>query len=416
MPPDVPLARLEVPDLEHGLREKLIRADRLRPGDRAAHSTTIYGVSLSGDMTDTVLGHAGNGYPDASIELDELTRVSLPWAGLEAVIGDVVDHHGDPVGVSPRTMVQNLVERFGALGLAPVLGFEYEVWVFEADAGRDLPLPARLARAGAMSDLVAELARRMAAIGHPLSAVRSEAHAGFIEVSIAHGPALHAADGAARARRYLAELCAERDLIASFMAKPFGGREGAAGHVHASLERDGVNLFAGGELTAEAAGFVAGLVDSLPDLTLMFNPHVNSFKRIDPRMWVPTSASWGYDDRRAACRVVLRPDASARVEHRRGGADANPYVSASAVLAGGIDGLERDLALPQPRLPSRRTVPVSLGEAIAAFEDSSFVDRLLPRRFAEAFAATRRAELARYRAWLDENITPFELARHVERA
>ncbi|MFD1247211.1 hypothetical protein ACFQ3F_05370 [Nocardioides ginsengisoli] len=406
-----PLARLEVPDLELGLREKLVHADRLRPGARAAHGTAIYGLSLADDMTDTTLGHAGNGYPDAAVELDESTRVDLPWRGIEAVIGDLVDANGDPVGASPRGMVQHLVERFGALGLEPVLGFEYETWVFEAD--RDDRRPGSLAHAVTIADLAAEFARRMAAIGHPLEAVRSQARAGFVEFSIAPSPALRAADGAARARRHLRELCAERGLVASFMAKPFGDREGAGGHVHASLERDGANVFAADErLSAVGARFVAGLVASLPQLTLMFNPHVNSFKRIDPRMWVPTTSSWGYDDRRTACRVVVRPETSARVEHRRGGADANPYVIAAAVLAGGVDGLERRLELPPPR--TSRAVPVTLGEAIAAFERSRYVDRLLPRRFVDAFAATRRTELTLYEAWLDRTITDFELQRHVE--
>ncbi|KRB78705.1 hypothetical protein ASE01_04185 [Nocardioides sp. Root190] len=410
------MVRLEIPDLDLGLRHKLVSADRLRPGSRAAHGTSLYGLSLVDDLTDTALSHAGNGYPDAPVELDESTRVELPWRGIESVIGDLVDTNGDPFGASPRGMVAHLVGRFARSGLVPVLGFEYEAWVFEAAAADVVGNagPGRLAPPGTVASLMSELARRTASIGHPLEAVRCDGGAGYVEFSIAPAPALRAADGAARARQCLIDLCAEHGLVASFMAKPYGDREGAGGHVHASLERDGVNVFAGdGGLSAVGACFVAGLVQSLPELTLMFNPHVNSFKRIDPRQWVPTRASWGYDDRRSACRVVTSARALARVEHRRGGADANPYVSGAAVLAGGIWGIERGARLPPPRSPGGRTVPASLAEAITEFEGSPLIDDLLPRRFAEAFSATRRSELARYEAWMSTHITEFELQRHL---
>ncbi|MCX6398433.1 MAG: glutamine synthetase family protein [Propionibacteriales bacterium] len=361
------------------------------------------------------MGHAGNGYPDAPVELDESTRVELPWRGIESVIGDLVDANGDPFGASPRGMVHHLVGRFARTGLVPVLGFEYEAWVFEAAGdGARRACPGRLAPPGAVAAVMSEFARRTSSIGHPLDTVRCDGGAGYVEFSISPAPALRAADGAARARQCLTELCAEHGLVASFMAKPYGDREGAGGHVHASLERNGVNVFADQDgLTAVGACFVAGLVDSLPELTLMFNPHVNSFKRIDPQQWVPTRASWGYDDRRTACRVVTSPQALARVEHRRGGADANPYVSGAAVLAGGIWGIERGARLPPPRSSDRRTVPASLAEAIAEFEESLLIDDLLPRRFAEVFTATRRSELARYEAWLSTHITEFEFQRHL---
>ncbi|MFC5995369.1 hypothetical protein ACFQE5_14235 [Pseudonocardia hispaniensis] len=123
----------------------------------------------------------------------------------------------------------------------------------------------------------------------------------------------------------------------------------------------------------------------------------------------------GFDDRTTTCRVILDSVAGARVEHRRAGADATPYIVASAILAGGLLGLEAQLTLP-PTGPSGNGIPVpaTLAEAIEAFEGSPRVKRMLADWFIEAFAATRRRELTQYEAWLRENITAFELGRHLE--
>ena len=104
-----PTVRLEVPDYDLGLRGKLERADKAAPGKRVAFCTIVYGLSVVDEVTDTPLGSAANGYPDAFAVPDESTRVALPWReGTEAVIADMVHADGRPVAESPRTVVRRL--------------------------------------------------------------------------------------------------------------------------------------------------------------------------------------------------------------------------------------------------------------------------------------------------------------------
>lgn len=185
--------------------------------------------------------------------------------------------------------------------------------------------------------------------------------------------------------------------------------------MHSSLNRDGVNIFTDGpgRLSADATHYLAGLLAGMADTTALFNPYVNSYKRIDPEMFTPTTATYGYDDRSAACRLILDEAKSARVEHRRPGADTSPYLAASALLAAGLHGLDHDLGLPGSG-DDPAPLPGDLSAALDAFENSAWLPDLLGKAFCASFAATRRAEAERYTQWLRANITSWELARHLE--
>lgn len=427
----VPTVRLEVPDYDLGLRGKSVRTDKLPPGGRAAMCTILYGLSVADDVTDTPLSSAANGYPDAFAIPDDTTRVALPWRrSVEAVIADMVHQDGRPVEESPRTVLARLVEGFERFGLQPIMGFEYEVYVSRAsDPGESITPLGRtisaysLLRLAETEELTEEFLGRMEGIGIPIEAFHSELGPGFFEFAMAPAPALQAADGAARARQYFRELCAERGLRATFMAKLHMDQSGSGGHVHQSVRRDGTNVFSdgAGQLSAVGRRYLAGLIDSMGDLTVLFNPFLNSYKRLDAALFVATRASWGLDNRNAACRLILSPPASAaRVEHRRPGADANPYLVAAGMAAGGLHGLRRELD-PGPALEPGDDIaavgaelPASLPVALDAFEASDLARDLLGRPFVDAYAATRRGELAAYDSWWRHTVTDWEVRRYME--
>lgn len=207
------------------------------------------------------------------------------------------------------------------------------------------------------------------------------------------------------------------------MAKPYPDRSGAGGHVHSSICRDGLNVFSArpGRLSVEGEHYLAGLIDTAAECTLLFNPFVNSFKRLDREMFVAEDASWGYDDRSVTCRVIIDTVLGARVEHRRPGADVSPYLAAAGLLAGGLIGLEDRL----PLRPSTRAgatavpqapepLPQDLAQAIERFRTSDRLAAVLGKEFVQAFADTRIAELDRYDRWLRSQITQYELSRHLE--
>jgi glutamine synthetase len=428
----VPLTLLEVPDYDIGLRGKLVRSEKLIGKSGVAFCTILHGLSVVDEVTDTLVSNKDNGYPDEKVVIDESTRVELPWksGSITAVIGDLADGEGVPVPASPRGQVARLQERYASHGLVPILGFEYELWIFEAASG--VPLGTKrptgwehplglaenaysLSRVAQAHNLAVELIDRLEQVDIPVEAFHSELGPGFFEFALMPQPALRAADGAARANQYLRELAAERGLRASFMAKPFADRSGAGGHVHSSLVRDGANAFASepGRLSDVGSAYLAGLLETLGDLTALFNPFVNSFKRLDKEMYVAEAATWDIDDRGAACRVLLDSMHGARVEHRRPGADANPYLVTAGLLAGGLVGIEESLELQKAGRGNDLTpLPRDLGTATSKFEESRYAKAAFGETFVAAYAATRRAELAAYELWLRNTITDWELRRY----
>jgi len=230
--PEVPLVQLEVPDFELGLRGKVLRADKLAKLGRTAFCTILYGLDAVDDVTDIPLSSAANGFPDAFAVPDESTEVDLPWRpGTRAVVADLVHEDGRPLEESPRHILKRLVSRFEELGLEPVMGFEYEVYVVHSDddvlrsgqydrlrpVGRTIN-GYSLGRVFAIDELVDEFFARCEAIGAPLDAFHSEIGPGFFEFALSPAPALEAADRAARARQHFRDLCAEHGLLAIFVS------------------------------------------------------------------------------------------------------------------------------------------------------------------------------------------------------
>ncbi len=431
----VPLTQLEVPDYDLGLRGKLLRADKVAKAGGSAFCTIIYGLDPEDGVADTPLSSAANGYPDAFAAVDESTRVPLSWrAGTDAVIADLVDGSGTPLEESPRVALARVITAFRSRGLEPVLGFEYECHVLHADDdvlsrgdyGAVRPLGREenaysLSRLVESGPLFAEFVDRMDSIGVPVEACHSELGPGFFEYALAPLPALRAADAAVRSRLYFRELCAERGLHATFMAKLRIETSGAGGHVHQSVLRDGMNAFAGDSdgLSPLGRNYLGGLLDAMADSTVLFNPFLNSYKRISAGFFVAEQASWGRDDRNAACRVITGPGLEAsRIEHRRPGADANPYLAAAGMLAGGLHGIEREI-VPGPPVSGGSSstapaVPNSLESALAAFRSSTVLADKLGTRLVESYAATRQAELDSFTRWWATTVTDWEKRRYME--
>ena len=428
---NIPTVRLEVPDYDLGLRGKLERADKAAAGKRLAFCTIVYGLSVVDEVTDTPLGSAANGYPDAFAVPDEDTRVPLPWRpGTEAVIADMVHADGTPVAESPRTVVRRLVSEFREFDLAPVFGYEYEVYVTHAEDGPMMGRPlgrtisgyslSRLAEAEAISDVFLS---RMESIGIPVEMFHSEIGPGFFEFALGPADALTATDRAARARQFFREACAELGLRATFMAKLYPGQSGSGGHVHQSLLRAGAPVFSdgAGALSDEGRAYLGGLLATMGDFSALSNPFVNSYKRLDPDLFVATRATWGPDTRNAACRVLLDgPPESARVESRRPGADASPYLVAAGLLAGGLHGLRHSIDPGPPLQPgddlaiAGEQLPMDLRTAVERLEASEIAGLLLGSGFVASYAATRRGELAAFDAWWRSTVTDWELARYPE--
>lgn len=434
----IDLVQTEVPDLTGALRGKFISAEKVAGGSKGAICTVLYQFTPVDDVWVSEHSSYENGFPDVLGVPDLSTAISLPWRnGMGAVILDVHYIDGTPFPLAPRNVLKRVVERIAPTGYTPMFGVEFEAFVFHADrdiqaAGRHHELVSlgrmhnayRLTESEEARELGAEFIRRMRSIGITIEVFHTELGLGAVEFALAPADALTAADNAIRVKTYFRELCAERGLVPTFMAKWRAEDSGCGAHIHQSVWKDGKNVFhdeATGKFSQLGKQYLAGMLDSLQDCGVIFRPYVNSFRRFSVLAWSPENVTWGYDNRSAALRVIDYPDAKAyRIEHRVPGADVNPYLSLAAMLAGGHHGIANEMTpcaavkgnalhdKEQPRLAN------NLGDATEIFAQSAFCRDYFGEAFVDHYAASRRAELQHWNDWLDSQVTSFELARYFE--
>ena len=164
--------------------------------------------------------------------------------------------------------------------------------------------------------------------------------------------------------------------------------------------------------------FIGGQQRLMPELLAMVASTVNSYSRLIPGFWAPTSATWGLENRTTALRAIPGSPSAQRVEYRIAAADANPYLALSAALASGLWGIENKV---EPLAPVAGNayameanpdldVPRTLWEAAQRLKGSAVARSLFGDAFVEHFAATREWEEREFR----KHITDWELARYFE--
>ena len=421
------VVQLEVPDLDGGLRAKLVSPAKALSEAGAAMCTIMFGLTQADDVYESPASSTDNGYPDLVMRLDMATARRLPWCeATVAVLCDLFGPDGAPYPVAPRTVLRTVADRCAELGFEARFAAEWELCVVHqgdeaVPLGRTMNAYSLL-RLREMRPLAQAFFDRMEAVGIPIESVHTELGHGMLEFAIAHAPVLEAADHAARAKAYLKELCGEMGLVATFMPKWRTGAPTSGCHFHQSLWRDGGNAFwlADGALSPLARHYLAGQLATMADLSVLFNPSVNAFRRLQPGTWTPATASWGVDNRTAAIRAIAGSPKGARLEHRRPGADVNPYLAIAAMLAGGLHGIARDLEAPDPatgdasaggRFPR---LPSTLADAVAALRDSPVAASLLGREFVDHYLLSREVELRLWREWEAEQVTEWEHRRYFE--
>ena len=430
----VRFVQVEVPELDGGLRGKLLALDK-GLSDDIGWSNIIYGLTTADDVYLSPFSNYENGFADIYGRPDPDTVRRLSWRpDTVAALLDLHDADGAMTPECPRTMLRHAADKAVEMGFEPRFAVEYEVFVYYADENASPPSPATLTpvsrtrnayslvRLPALRAVFETLMQRMEEVGAPVVSTHTELGHGAIEFALAHAPPLAAADGAMRAKTYLKELCAERGMIATFMAKLDAVLPGSGGHVHQSLWREGENVFWDGTGVSETAKqYAAGQLEHLPALVALCMPNVNSFRRRDWQHWVPENASWGHDNRSAALRLITRPTpGGVRFENRLPGADSNAYLTIGSMLAAGLDGIERGLA-PPPLCSgnaaadeSYTKLPATLEEAVDAFEGSALLRGVFGERFVDHYALSRRAELDFWRAWQKSHVSAWEFERYFE--
>src|SRR5712692_2246462 len=190
--------------------------------------------------------------------------------------------------------------------------------------------------------LIRRIRTSMEGAGMNVESSKGECNLGQHEINFRYGPALSACDDHSIYKFGAKEIAAQEGYAITFMAK-FDQREGSSCHVHISLVgADGSNVFASNKPLFEH--FLAGQLACLRELTLLFAPQINSYKRYVPGMFAPTAVAWGHDNRTCAMRVIGH-GAGLHIENRLPGADVNPYLAVAAMIAAGLHGVDSKLVL-----------------------------------------------------------------------
>ncbi|RDD88774.1 glutamine synthetase family protein [Streptomyces parvulus] len=433
---DIDTVVLAFPDMQGRLQGKRFAA-RFFLDEVMAHGTEgcNYLLAVDADMN-TVDGYAmsswDRGYGDFAMHADLATLRRLPWnAGTAMVVADLAWEDGAPVPAAPRQILRRQLERLAGHGLTARAGTELEFIVFRDtyeqawDANYRGLTPANqynidysVLGTGRVEPLLRRIRNEMAGAGLTVESAKGECNPGQHEIVFRYDDALVTCDQHAIYKTGAKEIAAQEGVSLTFMAK-YNEREGNSCHIHLSLaDEDGTGVMAGdgeGGMSEVMRHFLAGQLAALREFSLLYAPHINSYKRFQPGSFAPTAVAWGRDNRTCALRVVGH-GGSLRFENRLPGGDVNPYLAVAGMVAAGLHGVEQRLELPEPCAGNAYTadnahVPTTLREAAELWENSALAKAAFGDEVVDHYRNMARVEVDAY----DAAVTDWELRRSFER-
>jgi glutamine synthetase len=367
------------------------------------------------------------GYSDMLLVPDLGTLRPVPWQeGTVVCLSDVAWLDGSEVVASPRQMLRRQMARLADRGWTANAGTELEFLVFldtyeeawhkryrELRRANLYNVDYSLLGTARVEPLIRRIRNSMATAGMVVEDSKGECNFGQHEINFRYAEALRTADEHAIFKNGAKEIAADEGMSISFLAK-FDEREGSSCHIHFSLaDREGP-LFERDE--ALFRSFLAGQLACLREMTLLLAPNINSYKRYAAESFAPTAVAWGNDNRTCSLRVVGHGP-SRRFENRVGGADLNPYLALSAIIASGLHGVDAGLEL-EPALEGnayaaseRARVPATLRDARQLFAGSDVAREAFGEEVIAHYLNNADVELAAFQA----AVTDWELIRGFER-
>ncbi|NOX74522.1 MAG: glutamine synthetase [Alphaproteobacteria bacterium] len=418
--PEVKALRVATVDLNgiaRGKRLPIGHADKaLAGGIRMPFS--IQNVDIWGeDITDSPLVfESGDG--DGVMQPTERGLVPMDWFETTSALLPLwmYDESGTPFAGDPRHALAAMLDRYKARGLTPVVATEMEFYLL--DGSTATPTPPRSPLTGqrlssmdvmalgtldAFDGFFTDLYAACEAMGIPADAAIAEGGLGQFEINLMHvDDALRAADDAWLFKMAVRGVARKHGFAASFMAKPFADQAGNGLHTHFSvLDSKGKNIFDDGtsEGSKKLTQAVAGVLAAMQASTLIFAPHFNSYRRMQPNSHAPTTAVWGYENRTAAVRIPGGNPAARRIEHRVAGGDVNPYLMLAAVLGAALIGIEDQMTPPAPvrgnAYPADVAhLPDDWATAVDLFESDEIVARIFNPDLIRNLCLCKRQEIA----------------------
>ncbi|HUJ07764.1 MAG TPA: glutamine synthetase family protein [Streptosporangiaceae bacterium] len=382
------------------------------------------------------------GYGDFVLAPDLSTLRRVPWLPDTAMLlADLTWFDGDPVVASPRQILRAQTARLAERGWTALAGTELEFIVYRdsyeqaADKGYAGLVPANqynvdysILGTSRIDPLLRRITAGMGGAGMYVESAKGECNLGQHEIAFRYADAVTTCDNHSIYKTGAKEIAAQEGMSLTFMAKP-NLREGNSCHIHLSLRtavdgpggRPGVGgePFLAGDrphgLSRLGEHFLAGQVAAMRELTLLYAPNVNSYKRFVPGSFAPTAVRWGVDNRTCALRLVGRGHAL-RVENRTPGGDVNPYLAIAGMIAAGLNGIDAELSLEDAYAGNAYAddgpkVPHTLRDALELWEKSGLAREAFGDEVVSHYANYARVELAAF----DAAVTDWELRRCFER-
>ena len=425
-------------DMQGRLTGKRIHGDHFL-NEVLKHGTEGCNYLLAVDVDmNTVQGYEMSswerGYSDFELAPDFNTLRLIPWQeGAALVLADVqwLDH--TPVVASPRQILRKQIANLEKAGMQAMCGTELEFVVYKDTyeeawdkAYRDLTpvnqynVDYSILGGSRIEPLLREIRLGMSAAGMTVESVKGECNLGQHEIAFKYSDALSNCDQHVIYKNGAKEIAAEAGYALTFMAKP-NEREGNSSHIHLSFRGLNGELVMTDDSDKEPGmsvlgrQFIAGQLTHMRELSLLFAPNINSYKRYVPGSFAPTAIRWGRDNRTCAFRLVGH-GAGLRLENRIPGGDVNPYLAVAGIIAAGLDGINKKMKL-EPAFTGNAyvsdspRVPSTMNEALDLWEKSAWVKETFGDEVQAHYANMARVEISAYA----KAVTDWELFRNFER-
>ncbi|MFA9277587.1 MAG: glutamine synthetase family protein [Rhodoluna sp.] len=407
--------------------------------DKACHNGPAFSqgvwTTTTGGEFHEANGIASDGLQDFFTQIVPGTISPLAWEpGVAYVVGDAFNPDGKPNMMSPRSVLQKVIESYQALGLHPVVGPELEFYISNKDENgkfqRSLSQTGRVYMTGTLVDPDGDflhLMRMLDSLNIGAFAGNHEFSPGQYEVNLWHSEALDAADRTFFFKTAVKDIIAKRGKHATFLGKPWSDEGGSGFHLHFSVtDADGINKMhdGRGNLSPAAKMLIAGITKHANALTAFTNPTINSFKRLGPDTLAPYRSNWGYDNRSCMVRVPPERGQGTRLEVRVGDGAANPYLVIAAILAAGLDGIVNEMECPPDAVgmaydnEGAEILPESFTQSLDALEVDDALRTQLSEELVNVFMVLKRDEIARYEAAVEDpatrEVTDWEITEYAE--
>ena len=416
-----------VPDMAGIARGKMLPAEKFISQSEMRLPESVFIQTVTGEFIDEpVINPADR---DIIVRPDLNTLRRLPWAEEPAasVVNDCFYEDGSAVDISPRQVLQNVLQAYKDLNMTPVVAPELEFYLVKRNTEPNMEVEPPIGRSGRQETVrqpfsidaldefepvFDEIHRYSEAMNIKIDTLEHEMGTAQFEINFEHGDPLYICDQVLMFKRIVKEAAMRHNIYATFMSKPMQYEPGSAMHWHISVLNDesGKNIF-NDEKDQETdffKHFIGGLQKYIPESIVFNAPYVNSYRRFTRWQNAPINLYWGYDNRTTGLRVPSSSPENRRIENRIGGADVNPYLSIAASLSCGFLGMKEKILPDQPEdsnaynLPFK--LPQNLSSATDMLEQSEAMQMLMGDRFLQVYIAIKRYEYNKY----FEVISPWE--------